>query len=355
MATVALSALTAVMNLIFGAPMADLVRRDVLLPNLLPVRVGRNSTMTWTVKSAARAAGGAYAEGADMAGSDYDAHVRLQASLAWAQYRTGAAITGLAEALSRLNGSPALDPSAFASEINDAIDYLAILISAHTYSGNVSASPVQLSGLASAIASSGSYGGIDPASYADWVSTANSLASASLSFATLRTNGPRPVKDACGMWPVFATCDGTTFDKIGALFGDQRRYIDEVMSVDGQLVNIKLRGGYRALDVDGIPYVEDRHATANTIYYFGRDSVHYEQVPAVGPDQAGVVVAAMKALTGIVLDESEVEASLEASTQRLQPSIEMMGKAGDSHKAMVKVYAQIAVDYRNRCGKLLLT
>ena len=355
MATVALSAISAVMNLIYGAAMADQIRRDVLLPNLLPVKVGKNSTMTWPVKVSGRSAGGAFAEGADMSASDYDAHTRLQASLAWAQYRTGAAVSGLSEALSRLNGSLALDPSLFSDEIRDAIDYLATLMSSHTYAGNVAASPAQLAGLAAGIDSSGSYAGIDPATYTEWASSENSLASASLSFSTLRSNLIRPVKDACGMYPKFVTCDGTTFDKIGDLFGDQRRYITEVMSVDGRQVDLKLAGGFRALEVDGIPYIEDRHATANTLYAFGPDSVHYEQVPSVGPEQAGVVVAAMKQLTGVTLQEDEVAAMLKAATARLQPTIEMMGKTGDNVKAMVKVYAQLGVRHRNRCGKLLLT
>lgn len=355
MATVALSAMSAVMNLIYGDGMADQIRRDVLLPNLLPVKVGKNSTMTWPVKVAGRSAGGAYAEGADMSGSDYDAHVRLQASLAWAQYRTGASVSGLSEALSRLNGSLALDPSLFQDEINDAIDYLATLISSGTYSGTVGASPTELAGLAAAIDSSGSYAGIDPAVYTDWVSAENTLASASLSFSTLRSNLIRPFKDACGTYPVFVTCDGTTFDKIGALFGDQRRYVDEVQALTGETVNIKLRGGFKALEVDTIPFIEDQHATANTMYAFGPNSVEYQQVPATGPELAGVVVATMKALTGMDLQVDEVKAMLAARTQRLQPTIEMMGKTGDSINAMVKCYCQIGVRHRNRTAKLLLT
>lgn len=355
MATVALSAITAVMNLLYGDAMADQIRRDVLMPNLLPVRTGRNSTMTWTVKSAARAAGGAFAEGADMSDSDFDSHHRLQASLAWAEYRTGAKVSGLSEALSRVNGSPALDPSLFNDEIRDAIDYLAVLISQHTYSGNVAASPTQLAGLATAVDSSGSYAGIDPGTYTDWVAAENTLATADLSLDNISQNLIRPIKDNCGMYPVFMVSSGSVFDKVKALFGDSVRYLDEVQTIDGGTVNLKARGGFRAIEVDGVPLIEDRHATSNTIYGFARDAVEYQQVPAVGPDQAGVIIQAVKALTGMTLEEDQVAAMLRASTQRLQPTIEMLGKTGDNHKAMVKVYAQIGVRYRNRTGKLTLT
>jgi hypothetical protein len=355
MATLSLAAISAVMNLVYADSMADLIRRDVLLPNILPVRTDGNNVATWPVKSNARTAGGAYAEGADMVDDDYDAHARTQASLAWAQYRAGAKVSGLSEALARANGSPALNPGVFEDEIRDAIDKVAVDLSTHAYSGNVAASPTQLAGLAAAIDSSGNYAGVNIGTYTDWVSAENTLAAADLSFETLRENLHRPVKDACGMWPRVVVCDGATFDRVGALFGDQRRYVDEIVNVGGQMVNLKLRGGYRAIEVDGIPYVEDRHATANTLYAIGPDAIEWRQVPAQGPDQAGVVVAAMKALTGTELDLDEVRRMLAARANRLQPTVEMLGRTGDAHKAMIKVYCQLIVRYRNRCGKLLLT
>lgn len=355
MATVALAAISAVMNLIYADALADQIRRDVLLPNLLAVKVGRNSTCTWPVKVSGRSAGGAFAEGADMADGDFDAHTRLQASLAWAQYRTGAKVSGLAEALSRLNNSLALDPSLFNDELRDAIDYLSIKIATHSYSGNVTNSPVELEGLARAVDSSGSYAGIDPGTYTEWASAENSMALADLSFETLRENLIRPFVDKCGMYPRFVTCPGNIFDAIGALFGDQRQFVDQVMSTGGEMVNIKLRGGFRAIEIDGVAFVEDRHATANTAYAFGPDSAEYEQVPAVGPEQAGVIVAAIKDLTGVTLQEDEVRTMLAAQSTRLQPTIEMLGKTGDSIKAMVKVYAQLKVRHRNRTAKLLFT
>jgi len=355
MATVSLSAISAVMNLIFGDAMADQIRRDVLLPNLLPVRTGRNSTMTWTAKFSNRSAGGAFAEGADMADADFDSHARVQASLAWAEYRTGAKVSGLSEALSRVNGSPSLDPSLFSDEIRDAIDYLAVLVSSDSYAGNVAASPPELAGLATAVDSSGTYAGIAPGTYSEWASAENTLAATALTVDKIRENLIRPIIDNCGMYPQFLIAPGNVFDDVGALLGDKRQYIDEVQTIDGQTVNLKSRGGFRAIEIDGVPLIEDRHCTANTIYGFARDAVEYQQVPAVGPEQAGVVMQAVKALTGVTLEEDEVAMMLRASTQRLQPSIAMLGKTGDNVKAMVKVYAQLGVRYRNRCGKLTLT
>jgi len=355
MATVSLADFSAVLNLTFAEPSADLVQRQVVLPNLLPVVPSSDAVATWGVKSAARTAGGAYAEGADMADGDYDAHASLQASLAWAQYRKGAKVSGLAESISRLNSSRAVGGSKLDGEVRDAVDALAVDVSADGYGGNVSASPVELAGLASAVASSGAYAGIDPATYTDWKSVANSLASASLSFANLRTYLFTPFYDSCGMSPVFCTCDSATFDKIGALFGDQRRYLDTIQTVDGRTFDLKLRGGFRALEVDGVPFVRDRHATANTIYAFGPECAQYRQVPAYVPSDYAQVVAAVKALTGVTVADADIIAALTAMTQRLQPTVQVVAPTGDAFKAMVKIYAQIVVRYRNRMGKLLLT
>jgi len=355
MATLSLSAVSAVFNLLFADRIADQIRRDVLLPNILEVRNAKNATCTWGVKLTGRTAGGAYAEGADMEDADFDAHLRKQATLAWAEYRTGAKVSGLSEAISRLNGSPNVDPSLWDDELKDATDFLSTKISADSYGGNVGDTPTEIEGLARAVDSSVTYAGLAPGSYPEWAAPENELATADLSFETLRQYGHRPVKDACGMWPRVAICDGTTFDKIGALFGDQRKYVDEIMSVGGATVNLKLRGGYKALEVDGVAYVEDRHATASTIYYMAADAARYEQVPAIGPAQAAVIVAAVKTLTGMTLQEDEVVALIRAQGERLQPHIQVLAQTGDAYKAMVKWYGQLMVRYRNRTGKLLIT
>lgn len=355
MATVALSAISAVLSLIYSDRMSDLVNRSVVLPNLLPVRPDGNGAAYWTVKSAARTAGGAYSEGADMADGDYDAHARLQATLAWAEYRKGAKVSGLSEAVARANGSNALGSSVLDDEIRDAIDDLAVDLSEHSYSGVVGSSPTQLAGLAASVAASGSYAGIDPTSYTDWVSAVGTFALADMSFTNLRAQGLRLFKDATGMWPVFGVCSGTVFDAIHNLFNDQSQFLYEVQTLDGRTINLKQVFGGRALEIDGTPIVEDRHATASTIYWFGMDSAEYRQVPIVTPAQFGEVVAAVKALTGVDLDPNEVRAALVAATTRLQPGIDVLARTGDAFKAQVKWYGQLCVRNRRRVAKTTLT
>jgi len=355
MATLALSAISAVLNLLYQDQMADLVRRDVVLPNLLPVRPDPNGAAYWPVKSAGRTAGGAYAEGADMADGDYDAHNRLQGTLAWVEYRKGAKVSGLAEAVARANGTPAIGSGLMDDEIRDAVDALAVDLANHSYAGNGSATPAQVTGLATAVASSGTYAGINPSSYTDWVAAQGTFALADMSFANLRAQGLRVFKDACGMYPVFATCPGAVFDAIRDLFNDQVTFVQDIMTVDGRSVNVKLAFGGRALEIDGVPIVEDRHATANRIYWFGRDAAEYRQVPIVTPAMYGQVVAAMKELTGVDLDPDQVKAALAAGTMRLQPGIDVLARTGDAFKAQVKWYGNLIVRRRNRTAKTVLT
>ena len=357
MATVNLSALSAVLNLTFSEELAVQLRRDVLLPNLIATKVPRpvNQTVNWGVKFTNRSAGGAYAEGADMADADFDSHTKVAATLAWASYRKGAKISGIAEAISRQNGSAAFNAGEFRQQIEEAVDDLARDVSVDSWTGNVAASPVEFAGLTTAVDSSGTYAGINSATYSEWASGENTMLGADVDEKTLRENLHRPLKDNCGLSPEFVLCDGTTWDLVGDSLSDNRRQlVPTVRTLDGNVLDI-MNAGYRAFMLDGVAYIEDRDAPANTLFAFARDAIHYEHVPALGPDQVGVVIAAMKDLTGVTLQEDQVAQMIKEMGQRLSPTIEMLGKTGDSFKAMIKIYAQIVVKYRNRCAKLTLT
>jgi hypothetical protein len=360
MATVSLSAITAVMNLIYQEIMNNQIRRDVTLPNLLRVRtVGideqANSTDTWSAKFSNRSAGGAYAEGADMSDSDYDSHTRKQATHSWAEYRAGVKVSGLAQALSAMNAGIPID--LFSDEMRDAIDYLASVLSTNTYDGTVGASPAELDGLASAIDSTGTYAGLARGTYAEWASAEDTLAAASLSLSNLRSKLHQAVYDLCGKYPDIVVCDSTRFSAVGDLFGSERRYLDTIVNAYGDEVSLpKIRGGFRAIEVDGIPYVMDRHATSATFYALNYDSVEYVQVPPAAPAaMANEVVAAAKMLTGESLAVDPLVAKFAQGARRLQPYIKAIAPTGDAFKAMVYWYGQIRVRYPNRCGKLTLT
>ena len=63
MAGPTLSDITAVLNLIYGDQLAEQMRRDVLLPNLVPVVDDRNDSCHWRGKFDGRNTASAKAEG----------------------------------------------------------------------------------------------------------------------------------------------------------------------------------------------------------------------------------------------------------------------------------------------------
>lgn len=344
--------LSAVLNLIYQDKIQDQFRRDVVLPNLLEVEDGAGEACTWPVKFHGRTAGGAYAEGADMVDADFDTNTPAKALLNWAEYRTGAKVSGLAQAIAEASGNG----DAFVGEIDDAIDELSLKIGPAMYSGNPAATPIELAGAATAIDSAaGTYAGINSATHPDWVSGENTIDLADLSFANIRTKLFRPIKNATGRDPDLATCRGDVWDAIKELFGDKAPVVQSISTSRGT-IDITAATGARALIIDGVPLVEDRHATASTIYGWTTRHVKIRQIPVnksrVDPNE---LVKAMKVLTGVDIDVSDVEARLRARSKKMIPSIELLGQTGDAYKAQIKWYGQMVWKSRNGHSKLILT
>jgi len=339
------------MSLVYQDRMVDQFRRDVVLLNLLEVKPGRNETCTFPVKVAARTAGGPFTEGADLDASDIDSHVRLTGSLNWAQYRKGARVSGLAKALAAASGSE--DP--MSEEIMDALDELALDIGADLYAGNHAATPPEIAGAALAIDDSDdNFAGIDTGTYTDWLAGEDTVATSALSVSELRTKLHRPVRDVTGMDPEFVTCRGSVIDSLKDLFGEKADTIQEVRTNARGTVDIHAATGARAISIDGVPYIEDRHATANTLYAWNSRFCHIKQVPASMPSSAQVA-AAMKMLTGVDVEVSDVEARLRAGAGKLVPTIEFLAQNGDAYTAQVKAYLQMAWLRRGAFSKLALT
>jgi len=353
-----LAAISAVLSVVYADRLADNIRRDCLLPNLLEVADDRNASCLWTGKFTNRSTAAAKAEGHDVSGGDFSTHNRRQLTLGWAQYYAYAQVSGLAQAVNTASaqGSPT-ELDALGEELIDAIDELAVLISSDTYAGSVSASPPELSGLAQAVHASGDYAGLAVATEGEHASPTNTLATASLSVTNLREKLHRPFKDSCGMWPEFVVCPGEQWDAVCALFNDQtRNMVDVVTTMARGQVQLRATGGYRAVMVDGVPYIEDRHCTASSFYALHSRYLSYRQVPAATSKySAQQIAAAIKELVGVTLEEDVVAATLKRGGARLQPYVQLIGPTGDSMKAMVKWYGQLRLRRRGAASRLTLT
>lgn len=366
MAVIALSAIAAAFNLIYMDDLADTIRRDSVLLNLLGVAQDRNEMCSWVVKATGRSTA-KWSSGADVVSGDFSNHERRKAYLPWARGEAFAGVDGLAAALASANGpgqvGRTINTSVLREEIGDAVDELALKFSAACYTGNPSASPAELSGVDTMVVGN-TYAGIDKTALttpADWESSVVTILKSALDEDTLRENLIRPFKNATGRNPEFITCDGEIYDIIGTFLGTNRRTTDTVTTAAAGVVNLKLRGGFNALEFDGIPIIEDRHATANTIYAWDSRMSSFRQVPAIQDAMVApeAISAGVAALTGSGLPPemvSQVMASRIADSRtRLQPSVHHLAKLGDSERLMVKCYVQLRHKSRKHHAQLKLT
>lgn len=356
MATVTRADVAVAMSLILRDPMVDQFRRDSVMLNILAVRPGANAALTWNPKFTGRSAGGPYAEGADMSAGDYDSHVRAQAVLSWASYRAGAKVSGLAMAVTSNGNQYVVGGDLFDEELRDAVDKMAMDVSSDIYAGDPTASPVELAGAAIAIdGTAGTFAGLASATYAEWLASENTIATASLSKETIRQYLIRPVQNAARKRPDVITCPPSIFDTLIPLFDDKVDTTIILRAANNERVDIALAAGARALNLDGTWIIEDRHCTASTLYAWSLDDVELQQVPAATPQRDPKrVAAAIKMLTGVDIEVEEVEKMMRRGGA-VAPTIEFLAQTGDAYQAMVKAYIQLKWRRRNSFAKLVLS
>lgn len=357
MAILELADISDALSLVYRNRITNNINRVCILSQLLPVVQDSGKVCTWTTKLTGRSDAVGYTEGADMADGDFDNEARVPGSLAWAQYRKGAIVSGLASAAaaSSFSAQSAGGPDMLADEIMDATDRLARGVAADLYAGALSSSH-PLAGLSLAVKASTSYGSIDPATYTEWVSFAQTTASASLSFSTLRTflTG---IFNACGEPPNMLVTTPAIFDLIGDLFGAQRRWLSEITvpSADGGSRTIKLVGGYQALEFDGIPIIRDKFCTTGKLYALNSNYLRIRYLPAynspMSPDR---FIEIVRGLTGERPPQEMID-GMNAQSNGIPAYVDMLAKTGDAQKAQVKTYLQLTTDRRNAHGVLTIS
>lgn len=360
MATLSLSDISDALSQVFGPRIVSQINLLAIGLNLVPTVPGAGKNAAWTAKLTGRTNAAGYAEGADMGAADFDQEKREDAVLSWAQYRKGAKLSGLAQAAANSNLQPGslLQEGLgdlFGDEVNDAIERLALGLGTNFYNGTGGAADPMI-GLETAVAAAGVYGGIDPGVDPEWASTVQSIPTGDLSFEKLR-EFLAAIYKASGRQPDLILTDVDTFTKIGSLFGDGRRWMDEISLSDGKgrRRKISLSGGYRMLEFDGIGIAQDNLATANTIWGLNTRHIAIKQLSAYkSPMTQERFLAIMEAITGERLPMEDM-GEMTAAPGQLVPYVEMLGKLGDSDRAQIKCYSQLTVERRNAHGRLNLT
>lgn len=300
-------------------------------------------------KNASESTNSAIAEGADV--SAYGDDDIVPAVLQFCDYSEAIAVTG--KALSAARGSAG---KGGASELQDlwsqkvlrAIRRLAKNMGKDFWqgpgTGNRMLGLYGGSSLTSGapLAAAGTYAGINRATYADW--NGNVLANAGvdrpLSFDLLR-DMRREIYEACGEMPDLIMCDPTQHEAYGKLFGDQRRYVQEI-TIRGQ--KIVLDGGYRALEFDGIPIIMSVNHPAGCMTFLNTQHVYITALD----DQPSDANRSPRMVQLQAMPEEQLNSGAVPLQARLNP----LAVNGDKYPLQMILYPQVQVERPNTCGVL---
>lgn len=334
MPAVNLASITDVLQKRFEPDVVSQIQRaapmlQVLGPN---VRDADSHVIQWDVKfgTAGYGSGAAITEGADVA--TFNTDTKVPAVLPFGTYHDAFEITGKALASAVASGNPAVLADLFASEIRDSSNRLAHALATEFYEGNGAGE--RMTGLlGGAILDSGTYASINRATYSQWRATVrgNGGIGRALSFSLLRDTSTRIYK-ACGLRPNFIVCGPSTHDQYGALFGDQRRYITDINTPGGM---IKLAGGYRALEFDGVPIMEDVNCPEGKVLFLNLDYLLFRQLPQ--PGQVATRSAGERPL------ETAPEQTKGGGPVPVRVRIQPLAITGDKYKFALYSYPQVQV------------
>jgi hypothetical protein len=196
--------------------------------------------------------------------------------------------------------------------------------------------------LGGAILDSGTYAGISRGTYPQWSGTlqGNGGVARAQSFALVRALSTA-IYRACGVRPTMFAAGPSTLDKFSTLFTDQRRFVQDVTGPGGA---VKLSGGHRALEFDGVAMVEDVNCPEGNIVAMNMDYLYFKQLPQPGQ------------LATRSMGERPLEAAPEQNKGggmlNLRVRIQPLAVNGDKFRFAIYIYPQIQVRRPNAFGVL---
>lgn len=372
MATTVLPDVSAALSLVYGNRLATQINSTVTLPYLLPVVRGAGQSLNWTVEFSGATDAVASAEGVARSSTDADDEQEVPASFQWAQYDKTSSVSDKAQAAAGSN----LNPDSIRQAGGDLLlgrlygqsRRLAQGIARDLYAGDATATDPEIAGAALAIDSAGTFAGIDPTSFTEWVSVEQTSALASISFEVLR-NFFTAIYDASGFYPEFCTCPSNIFNAIRNLYTNFEAYVvDSIKTMrgggeDGELPRvIELLAGMRAVQVDQIPIVLDRFATTNTLYAWNSAYVTIYELPfdpvrsvlARGPVGVEQLFRRISGDDLLTLPRASVEGMVQRGPG-ITPFVKVLGDRGLSSEAVLAWFGQVGWARRNVFGKITFT
>lgn len=318
---------------------------------LIPYKAGSTKNLVWDVefKNASESTNSALAEGATV--STYGDDDIVPATLNWCDYSESIAVTGKAMASAR--GSAG---KAGPSELQDiwthkgigAVRRLAKNLGRDFWigpgTGNRMLGMYGGATLTSGapLSNAGTYANIARGTYADW--KANVLLNGGvlrpLTFDLMRAMR-KAIYDACGEMPDLIMCDSSQHEAYGKLFGDNRRYVQEV-TIRGQ--KIVLDGGYKALEFDGIPIIASVNHPAGYMSWLNTNYVKLRALDDM-PTEAN---RSPRMVQLQAMPEEQLQSGACPFRARLNP----LAVNGDLYPIQMLLYPQIQVERCNALGCL---
>lgn len=313
----------------FAPRLVRQINRTAMMLNLLAVKPadpGQGQAITWGIKlSGATAA--AVADGGAAPTSNFD--TRSKASLAYGDYQSQVTETGQAIAAADHSVTPEGMIDLIGGDVEDSGDAIASQINKDWWvQGSTGGSVLPITAFASAVALTGTYGGVDKTANALWrggALLANGGTPRALTLDLIR-QGRRGVRTNGGACDLYV-CDLTTFDRYGGLIDPQRRYIDTIRTAKGE---IKLDAGYKALEFEGATFIGDKDAPAGTLAGLTTKWCEWRYLPK-DQDLAGIME---------MVASGQYEENAESFPAGLPVTVLPLARTGDAENFLVVVYPQ---------------
>lgn len=337
------SAIASSLATIFDNRITSQINRATVITQLLPVVPGQSHNVNW-VASFGTGVGRVVADGAvvdrtnDPAKDD-----KVPASLNYGTYTEVFGVTGRALAGAAATGNPAALENLFAEELGDAASRFAKKIEMDLFTGDgTNNSMIGMNASAGMLRATGVYANIDRAVRTQWAATEllNGGVGRTLTLDLMR-DMRRRIYVASGVKPDLIITTPELHQKYGGLIGQQRRFVQDVY-LRGQ--QIKLDGGYQALEFDGIPVIEAVDCPTGVMNFIS--SQYVEIVPQ--PDPVTMVNQSM----GYVGAQGTPEEQFGTPPARIQARINPLGRDGDRYQFQLIAYLCARIKRPNSGGMI---
>lgn len=323
----------------FAPQITRLWNRQAILAKIIPAKPGAGQgggqNIAWDVEYSGASAD-AFVEGSDVASGEFATDPVTRAILPWGQYRSAFQLSNLEiiAAANNIANATALEDMVgerFLGSVTKLISKINLDIFSGTGTSNGAPSII---GLDTALATTGSYAGINKVSVTEWAGNvaSNSGVGRALSLPVLAV-AEQLAFLASGMEPSVLVTTAAIHSKYEGLFDSIRRVTDDgrgpIPSYQGSTKNLYWRGN---------PIVRDRSATSGCLYMVNPDEAELVYLPWPGSSPDGI---------------NEMAKGLPSSNGRDEDPTPLMarcyplGRTGSGVKFVVEIYVQLKVTRPN--------